>query len=90
MRPEGFLPGGLVLLALTLSSHRRQYTGFGPVFRVLGIVFLVAPAVLLGMFGSLSYLAIDEQPTEITYQLLGFAMSAATGCRSTCSSSSSP
>jgi serine/threonine protein kinase len=78
MRPESFLPGGLVLLALALSIHRRQYTVFGPVYRVLGIVFLVAPTVLLGMFGSLSYLAIDARPIEITYQLLGFSMSAAT------------
>jgi hypothetical protein len=78
MRPEGFFPGGLVLLALALLPHRRQRTGFGPVYCVLGIVFLVAPTVLLGMFGSLSYLAIDERPIEITYQLLGFAMSAAT------------
>jgi len=78
MRPEGFLPGGLALLALALSTHRRQQAGFGPVYCVLGIVFLVAPTVLLGMSGSLSYLAIDERPLEITYQLLGFAMSAAT------------
>jgi hypothetical protein len=63
---------------LALSTRRRQYAGFGPIYFVLGIVFLVAPAVLLGQFGSLSYLAIDEQPIEITYQLLGFAMSAAT------------
>ena len=78
MRPEGFFPAGLVLFALALSTYRRQYTGFGSVYCVLGIVFLVAPTVLLGMFGSLSYLAIDERPIEITYQLLGFAMSAAT------------
>jgi hypothetical protein len=77
MRPEGFFPGGLVLLALALSPHRRQDAGFSPVYRVLGIVFLVAPTVLLGMVGSLSYLAIDGRPIEITYQLLGFAMSAA-------------
>ncbi|MCP5066565.1 MAG: DUF2157 domain-containing protein, partial [bacterium] len=78
MRPEGFFPGGIVLLTLALVPRRRQRAGFGPVYRVLGIVFLVAPTVLLGKFGSLSYLAIDEQPIEITYQLLGFAMSAAT------------
>jgi len=76
MRPEGFFPGGLVLLALALTTHRRQYAVFGPVYCVLGIVFLVAPTVLLGMFGSLSYLVIDERPIEITYQLLGFTMSA--------------
>ena len=78
LRPEGFFPGGLVLLALALLTRRRQSAGFGPVYCVLGIVFLVAPTILLGMFGSLSYLAIDERPIEITYQLLGFAMSAAT------------
>lgn len=78
MRPESFFPGGLMLLALALSTRRRHHTGFGPIYRVLGIVFLVAPAVLLGMSGSLSYLALEEQPIEITYQLLGFSMSAAT------------
>ena len=78
MRPEGFFPGGLVLLALALLPHRLQRTDFGPVYCVLGIVFLVAPTVLLGMFGSLSYMSIDERPIEITYQLLGFVMSAAT------------
>jgi serine/threonine protein kinase len=77
MRPEGFFPGGLVILAMALSTHRRQYTGFGSVYSVLGIVFLVAPTVLLGMFGSLSYFAINERSIEITYQLLGFTMSAA-------------
>jgi hypothetical protein len=77
MRPEGFFPGGLVLLAVALSTHRRQHAGLSSVYRVLGIVFLVAPTVLLGMFGSLSYFAIAERPIEITYQLLGFAMSAA-------------
>jgi len=77
MRPEGFLPGGLLLLVLALPSHGRIDVGFGPVYRVLGIVFLVAPTVLLGMFGSLSYLAINARLVEITYQLFGFAMSAA-------------
>jgi hypothetical protein len=77
-RPEGFFSGGLVLLALALSTHRRRYAAFRPVYFVLGIVFLVVPTVLLGMAGWLSYLAIDERPIEITYQLLGFAMSAAT------------
>ena len=46
-------------------------------FRVLGLVLLLAPIVLLGMSGSLSYLALDERPIEITYQVLGFALSAA-------------
>jgi hypothetical protein len=78
LRPEGFFPGGLLLLALALLTRHRQSAGFGPVYCVLGIVFLIAPTILLGMFGSLSYLAIDERPIEITYQLLGFAMSAAT------------
>jgi len=77
MRPEGFLPGGLVLLVLALTTRRRQHAGFGSVFRVLGIAFLLAPAVVLGMVGSLSYLAIEERSLEIAYQVLGFAMSAA-------------
>jgi hypothetical protein len=76
-RPESYIPGGLILVTLTLSTYRRQHSGFGPVYCVLGIVFVVAPTVLLGMFGSLSYVAIDEQPIEIAYQLLGFVLSAA-------------
>jgi len=77
MRPEGFFPGGMVVLALALWIHRRQHAGFSPASCVLGIVFLVAPTVILGMSGSLSYLAIPERSIEITYQLLGFTMSAA-------------
>jgi len=77
MRPEGFFLGGLMSLALALTIHRRQRRSFRPVYCVIGIVFLVGPAVLVGMFGSLSYLATAERPIEITYQLLGFAMSAA-------------
>jgi hypothetical protein len=77
MRPESFLPGGLVLLALALSTYRRQSAGFRPVYCVLSIVFLVAPTVLLGMFGSLSYLVYEDKLIEISYQVLGFTMSAA-------------
>jgi hypothetical protein len=77
MRPEGFLPGSLILIAYALSKHSRRHAGFDPIYRVLGIVFLVAPTLLLGMFGSLSYLSIGVQPIEISYQLLGFLMSAA-------------
>jgi hypothetical protein len=78
VRPEGFFPGGLALLAVALSVHHRRYAGFRSTYCVLGIIFLVAPTVLLGASGSLSYLALDRQPIEITYQLLGFAISAAT------------
>jgi len=75
-RPETFFPAGVVLLVLALTTHRRQPTGFAPLYSVLGIVFLVAPTVLLGMFGSLSYLTHDPQSIEVVYQLLGFALSA--------------
>ncbi len=75
-RPETFLPAGLVLLTVALATHRRRYAGFAPVYCVLTIVLLVVPAVLLGMFGALSYLTVDLRTVEISYQLAGFAMSA--------------
>jgi len=76
LRPEGFLPAGLLLFGLAIGSQRRQPPGFAPIYCVLGIVFLVAPTLFLGMLGSLSYLTIDESSIELTFQALGFAMSA--------------
>ncbi len=78
VRPEGFLPGGLVLLALALRPRPRRDAGFGPAYTVLGISFIIAPTLLLGISGTLSYLHFAARPIEITYQLLGFAISAAT------------
>jgi serine/threonine protein kinase len=76
MRPEGFLPAGIVLFVLAIGTRRRQPSGFASIYCVLGIVFLVAPTLFIGMFGSLSYLTIDENSIELLYQALGFAMSA--------------
>ncbi len=75
LRPEGFVPGGLVLLIVGLRGLRDA--DFGAAYRVLGIVFIVAPTILLGMFGMLSYLTFEERSLEIAYQVLGFALSAA-------------
>ncbi len=77
LRPEGFVPGGFVLLIVGLLIHHRQHADFGAVYRVLGVVFVVAPTILIGTFGMLSYLTVDERSIEIGYQAVGFASAAA-------------
>ncbi len=75
-RPETLFPGALALLVLALATERRQPAGFASVYSLLATVFLIAPALLVALTWSQSYLPLDLHSTEVVYQLLGFSMSA--------------
>lgn len=74
-RPESFLPAGLLLLAVAIVPRRRGDRPFRPIYDTFAVVLLVAPALFLGMFGGLSYLALGRKPVEIAYQAAAFVLS---------------
>jgi tRNA A-37 threonylcarbamoyl transferase component Bud32 len=74
--PEGLIPAGFLLLALRLFVARRMRPGFAAIDRVLGLIFLLFPMILLAIKGSMSYLHFDPAHISVSYQILGFAVSA--------------
>jgi tRNA A-37 threonylcarbamoyl transferase component Bud32 len=74
-QPEGYLPAGMLLLALRLWIGPRKRPGFAAIDRVLGLIFLLFPMLLLSIEVS-SYLPFNPTHIRAGYQILGFAVSA--------------
>ena len=76
-RPENFFPVAIALFVLpSLVTHRR-YAGFDAIYRVFGLLTLLIPMLVLANWGDGSHLALSADFIEGSYQVLGFAISAA-------------
>ncbi len=75
-RPENFFMPGLMVFTAPLWLSVQSYSGFAPIYRVLGCLFLLVPILVLSNWGDGSYLYWDRNIIEGVYQLLGFAISA--------------
>ena len=76
-RPENFLPAALLIFAVPLVISQRRFDGFAMTYRVFGLLALFLPMLVLGNWGYGSYLELDPELIENSYQLLGFALAAA-------------
>ncbi len=76
-RPENFFPAALILfIAPSVIPHER-FTGFGPIYRVFGLLAFLLPILVLSNWGYGSYLGFSVDTIERSYQALGFVASAA-------------
>jgi uncharacterized membrane protein len=76
-QPENFFPAALLFLALPSLVDHSRYTGFGPIYRVFGLLFLFVPMLALAHWGAGSHLPGSVKFIEGLYQVAGFALSAA-------------
>lgn len=76
-RPENFFPAAAILFLVPQLIPHGRFGGFGPVYRVFALLTLYSPMLVLGNWGRLSYLDFDSSLIEGSYQVLGFAFSAA-------------
>jgi len=72
-RPETFLLGGLLLIAVPAGRFHSRYAEFDWLYRTLGLVALFLALLALSEAGALSYLPMRESATETMYQVAGFA-----------------
>lgn len=75
-RPENFFPAAALLLLIPQFIRHQRYTGFQTMYRVFGLLTLFLPVLVMGNWGSSSYLEWDRNIIEGFYQVLGFAGSA--------------
>jgi uncharacterized membrane protein len=77
-RPENFFPAALLMFIVPqLISHQR-FAGFAATYRISGLLALFLPILVLGNWGSGSYLDLDSDVIEGSYQVVGLLGSAAT------------
>ena len=76
-RPENFFPAALIFFVLPSLIHRVRFREFASIYRVFGLLTLLLPVLVLSNWGYGSYLELDHSLIEGSYQLLGFAVSAA-------------
>lgn len=75
-RPENFFPAAVLLFLIPQLIRHDRSGDFAPVYRVFALLTLFLPILILGNWGSLSYLEFDADVIEGAYQVLGFALSA--------------
>ena len=75
-RPENFFPAAIVFFLLPAFIDHARFTGFAPVYRVFGLLLLLVPVLVLGLWGESSYLPGSASVIEGFYQLAGFALAA--------------
>jgi len=76
-RPENFFPAALVLFFAPQVVDHRRFPGFVAIYRVFGLLTLFLPILVLANWGDLSYLDAERSILQGSYQVLGFASSAA-------------
>lgn len=75
-RPENLLLPGLLLFLLPQWLSQARYSGFASAYRVVGLLALFGPMLVLANWAEGSYLRLDAELIENTFQLLGFVASA--------------
>ncbi|MBU1424673.1 MAG: DUF2157 domain-containing protein [Gammaproteobacteria bacterium] len=75
-RPENFFPAALLLLAVPQFVPHGRFADFPPMYRIFGLLTFFLPVLVMGNWGSSSYLDWDTDFIEGFYQLVGFAGSA--------------
>ncbi|MFK5912863.1 MAG: DUF2157 domain-containing protein [Woeseiaceae bacterium] len=75
-RPENLLLPALIIFSVPMWFNQKNFSGFSPIYRVLGSILFLIPVLILSNWGRGSYLNFDHDFIEGFYQLVGFATSA--------------
>jgi uncharacterized membrane protein len=76
-RPENFFPAAVLLFCVPLLVPHVRFHGFAALYRIFALLTLLLPVLVLANWGWASYLPFDGATVERSYQVLGFALSAA-------------
>ena len=76
-RPENFFPAAVLFFVLPAFLHRKHFQEFSPIYRVFAMLAFLLPVLVLSNWAYGSYLNFDRKLIEGSYQVLGFAVSAA-------------
>lgn len=74
-RPENFVLGGLLLIAVPTIPLHRRYSEFDWQYRGVGLATLFLAILILSEAGATSYLPMRESAVEALYQAAGFGAS---------------
>jgi hypothetical protein len=77
LRPESFLPAGLLVFALPLVLKHRGREDFPPLYRICGLLAVLVPMLVLSVSGQGSYIRLDQKLIESSYQVVGLLLSVA-------------
>ena len=75
-RPETFFPAALLLFLVSLVPH-RWYPGFSALYRIFSLLFFFLPVLVLSNWGEVSYLDLEPNLVEMSYQVVGFVVAGA-------------
>jgi len=76
-RPESIFPAAMAIFALPRLASQNRYGGFASTYRLIGVLAVLSPTLGLSFWGNGSYLQWDPTTIEHSYQVIGFAASAA-------------
>jgi uncharacterized membrane protein len=78
LRPENFLPAGILLFFLPKFIAHSKYPDFPGYYRVFGMLTVLIAILILSHWGEGSYLMLPAEDVKVLYQLLGFTVSGLT------------
>lgn len=71
-RPENFIIAGLLLFLVPFMRKHEKFPDFPPMYRLFGLLPVFIAILILSNWGYISYLTMDPDTIEVTYQTLGF------------------
>jgi uncharacterized membrane protein len=78
LRPENFLPVGLLFFLIPMVIPHSRHPDFPTYYRVLGLLTVLMAVLILSHHGNGSYLHFPNKDVETFYQLLGFFLASLT------------
>ena len=78
LRPENFLPAGILLFFLPAFAAHSKYPDFPGYYRLFGMLTVLIAILILSHWGEGSYLMLPPMDVKVLYQLLGFAVAGIT------------
>jgi uncharacterized membrane protein len=76
-RPENFFLPAAAIFLMPQAFDMSRFPGFAALHRIFGLLALFLPMLVLAHWGSISYLPVDRDLIQGTYQTLGFVGTAA-------------
>lgn len=76
-RPEEVIAAGLLLAAVGIQVRHTRFHDFPQIYRLLGLLAILLPALFLSAQGSASYLQWETNNIETFYQMAGVLASGA-------------
>ena len=76
-RPENVFPAAALIYGVPQLISQTRFGGFASTYRLIGTLALLTSMLALSFWGQASYLSWDPTTVEHSYQVIGFAASAA-------------